>query len=249
MRRTFAILIIGIIVSIFLLPFSSLFVESTNIMSWQYVIKQFRTYHAIIMTIIIALCSLLLNIIIGTPAAEVLARNNFKGKGVAVAVLMLPLIVPGFITSMGLQYIFIKLNLIENIWGVIIIHSLYTLPYYIRVVTAGFQTVSVEYEYMGWVFGANGYKNFFYVTFPQIIPSILVGSGLVLTVSFAQYLNTLIIGGGKVSTISILMFPYMSSGNITIGSVFALLFVTVNLILVLITEVIVQLFFKKCAKG
>ena len=103
---------------------------------------------------------------------------------------------------------------------------------------AGFQTLSEDYELLGYAYGASRLKTFFLIAVPHILPSILVASSLVFTVSFSQYLNTFIIGGGQIETLPIIIFPHLNSGNIGVGSVYSFVFIIVNLALILFTEIL-----------
>lgn len=229
--------IIGIFIMLcFVLPFVALLYESLSPSSWLYVMKDRRTYDAAVTTVITALLTLFLNIVLGTPAASILARKEFSGKKIVQGMIFLPMIIPSFVTSMGIYFTFIKLGLSETLAGVVFIHTVLTLPYYIHSTVIGYRTLSVNYETVGRMMGANRIQRFFYITLPHIMPSVVAGGSLVVIVSFAQYLNTLIIGGGKIVTIPILMFPYISGGNIKAGAVYSIFYIFINFSLLIILE-------------
>ncbi|MGL5722704.1 MAG: ABC transporter permease [Brevinema sp.] len=211
---------------------------SGDVQLWINTLSNVRLFKSIGMTILVASLSLIINIVVGTPAAQILSRKDFPGKQVVLGLIMLPFVIPSFVTSMGLHFSFIKLGLVETVIGVTLIHSIHTLPYYMRTVMAGFQTLSEDYELLGYAYGASRIKTFLYIAVPHILPSILVASSLVFTVSFSQYLNTFIIGGGKIETMPIIIFPHLSSGNIGTGSVYSFIFILVNLALILFTEIL-----------
>lgn len=226
----------GIIILGFLVPFMPLITESMHGENWRYLIEDKKTLTACYNSIFIAFSALGINIILGTPAAAVLGRKKFKGKKAIELLILLPLIIPSFVTTMGIQYTFVKLGIIETFAGVATIHSVVTLPYYINSLKAGYSTLRIEYEYMGKILGAGKLKRFTHITLPYLFPSIAAGSSLVLIVSFAQYLTTLIIGGGEVITLPILMFPYISGGDVKMGAVYSIVYAGMNLFLVLFVE-------------
>lgn len=226
----------GIILLCFLIPFLPLVTESMHLENWKYVLGDKKMLAACCNSILVAFSALGINIVLGTPAAAVLGRNNFRGKKLIELLILLPLIIPSFVTTMGIQYTFVKLGLIETFAGVAVIHSVVTLPYYINSLKAGYSTLRAEYEYMGRILGAGKIKRFTHITLPYLFPSIAAGSSLVLIVSFAQYLTTLIIGGGEVMTLPILMFPYISGGDVKIGAVYSVVYAGMNLFLVLFVE-------------
>ncbi len=238
-----------IVMVLFLLPFGALLLESLRPDTWLYVYTDVKTYRAIATTIIVAVATLILNIAIGTPAASVLARREFRGKKLVELIILLPLIIPSFVTSMGIYFTFIKLGLSETMLGVILIHTVLTLPYYIRSTIVGYGTLGEGYEMMGRIMGANGLRRFFYITLPHIMPSVIAGGSLVIIVSFAQYLNTLIIGGGRIITVPILMFPYISSGDMGAGAVYSFSYITINFLLIFLLERSVKGIYNKKMSG
>ena len=238
-----------VVMILFLLPFGALILESLRPCTWYYVYTDIKTYKAIATTVIVAVATLILNIAIGTPAASVLARREFPGKKIVELIILLPLIIPSFVTSMGIHFTFIKLGLAETFLGVTLIHTVLTLPYYIRSTVVGYGTLGEGYEMMGKIMGASGLKRFFYITLPHIMPSVIAGSSLVIIVSFAQYLNTLIIGGGRIITVPILMFPYISSGDMGAGAVYSFSYITINFLLIFLLEKSVKGIYNKKMSG
>ncbi|MGL4254017.1 MAG: ABC transporter permease [Fusobacteriaceae bacterium] len=229
-----AVLIIVLI--LVLLPFAGILTQSLLLKNWSSILTSWRTYGAIKNTALIALIALLINIVLGTPVASLLAKESFRGKKILESLVFLPLVIPGFVTTMGIQFLFIKLELIETLIGVGIVHSLVTFPYYIRALKAGYSTISSDYEKMGRLMGAGSLEIFFKINFPMLLPAFLAGVSLVIIVSFAQYLVTLIIGGGEIITLPILMFPFISGGDIRVGAVYSIIYIFINIILILLLE-------------
>jgi len=186
-----------------------------------------------------------MTIIIGTAVAAVRARENFKGKIFIEFLIILPLIIPTMVSTMGLQFAFIKMNLIETILGVAIVHSVTTLPYYIQSMRAGYVTLNKDYINLGRVLGANVMQRFLKITLPIIYPSFLVGMSLVIIVSLAQYLVTFIIGGGQIMTLPILMMPYLVDGGITNGTVYSVISVAFTYFLVFLVDRTVKNIYRK----
>lgn len=236
MKRVLMRMLGFLIMMCFILPFAALIYESLNLDSWIYIMNDKKTYDASATTVVIALLTLILNIVLGTPAANVVSRSDFKGKRMVQGLVFLPLIIPSFVTSMGVYFTFIRLGLSETLFGVVFIHTVLTLPYYIHSTSIGYRTLDVNYEIVGKMLGANGLQRFFYITLPHIMPSVIAGGSLVIIVSFAQYLNTLIIGGGKIVTIPILMFPYISGGNVKVGAVYSIFYIFINFSLIFILD-------------
>ncbi|MGL6131485.1 MAG: ABC transporter permease, partial [Fusobacteriaceae bacterium] len=183
--------------------------------------------------------------VIGTPAALFMAREKFRGKLLMELLIILPLIIPTMVSTMGLQFAFIRMNLIETTLGVAIVHSIATIPYYIQSMRAGYLTLDKDYTNLGKILGANSFQIFTKITLPIIYPSFLVGMSLVIIVSLAQYLVTFIIGGGQVMTLPILIMPYLSDGAIGNGTVYSVIYVGFTYFLVILLGKFVKRIYRK----
>lgn len=245
MKKVFLWITYFLLSLIFLLPFIGIFLNSMNFKMWKYVLTSGQTYNSLLTTFLVALITMFINFIIGTPIAAFMARENFKGKIFIEFLIILPLIIPTMVSTMGLQFAFIKMNLIETILGVAIVHSVTTLPYYIQSMRAGYVTLNKDYINLGRVLGANVMQRFLKITLPIIYPSFLVGMSLVIIVSLAQYLVTFIIGGGQIMTLPILMMPYLVDGGITNGTVYSIIYVAFTYFLVFLVDRTVKNIYRK----
>ena len=245
MKKVFLWITYFLLSLIFLLPFIGIFLNSMNFKMWKYVLTSGQTYNSLLTTFLVALITMFINFIIGTPIAAFMVRENFKGKIFIEFLIILPLIIPTMVSTMGLQFAFIKMNLIETILGVAIVHSVTTLPYYIQSMRAGYVTLNKDYINLGRVLGANVMQRFLKITLPIIYPSFLVGMSLVIIVSLAQYLVTFIIGGGQIMTLPILMMPYLVDGGVTNGTVYSIIYVAFTYFLVFLVDRTVKNIYRK----
>ncbi|MGL5051147.1 MAG: ABC transporter permease [Fusobacteriaceae bacterium] len=220
------------IVGVFILPFIALFYEARSLDKWLEILMNEEIYLAVMNTLKIAGLTLIFNFIIGVPASSVLNKNELWYVKYINGLLYLPLIVPGLIITLGIHFTFIKLNLTETVLGVVLIHTVLTLPYFIKAVVAGYGTIDKSYYNLGKIVNASELQIYFNITLPKLFPSFIVGSSLVIIISFAQYVTTLIIGGGKVITLSIIIYPYISGGNFRISSILSIIFIVVNFLLI-----------------
>lgn len=236
MKKGVFYIITPLVILFFLLPFIGILYEMGDLEDWRYLLQNSKSYEGIKNSVIVASIAIILNVLIGTPTASVLAKEEFRGKKMIEVLVLLPLIIPGFVTTMGIQMLFIKLSLIDTVLGVGIIHGVITLPYYIRAMKVGYEVINRNYENMGRIMGASDLQIFLKINFPMLLPAFIAGISLVVIVSFAQYLVTLIIGGGAIITIPILMFPYMVGGDVKIGAIYSIIYIVINICLLLLLE-------------
>lgn len=193
--------------------------------AWKYVfVTSPGSYKSIGISLEIATAVALINFLLGMPAAYALARFQFKGKLLAEGIIYAPIIVPAFVSNMGIHMTFLKIGLTESIAGVILAHLAPTLPYMIRALIISFQTLEYSFEEQAKTLGAKWWQCYWYIVLPHLLPGIVAGAGLSVLISLSQYLITFLIGGGQVVTLTLLMFPFINGGDPAIGSTYAILF-------------------------
>ncbi|MFS1514846.1 ABC transporter permease [Chengkuizengella sp. SCS-71B] len=196
-----------------------------SLRAWEYVFSPYAgTWEAIGNSVFIAMMVTFINILLCLPAANVIARMSFKGKIWIEGVLYSPLIIPPFITVMGIHLTFIYLGFTESLFGVIIAHVAPTMPYMLRALVISFQTLGYQWEEQARMLGAGRLNRYRLVLLPHILPGIVAGSSLTILISLSQYLITLLIGGGHIVTLPIILFPFISGGDIAIGSAYTIIF-------------------------
>ena len=177
----------------------------------------------------ISLVVAFLSIVIGVMTARALECYEFLGKRIFSFLSLLPFLVPGTVFVMGVQILFIKMNLSGTVAGVILVHLICSLPYAILLLQDGTRAIGRRLEEQARVLGANSWKAFFQVTLPNLLPVILSAFSMAYIVSFSQYFLTLMIGGGRVKTFSIVMVPYLSGGERNLASVYSMIFLVITI--------------------
>ncbi len=227
-------------------PWPSLVSNTWTLKHWIHVFyKNQSTYSAVWTSVQIGVCAIIINLIIGIPAADALARRSFKGKMLIEALLFAPIIVPPLIVLTGLHITFIRWNFTEHLLGVVLAHLIPTLPYMVRALKVSYEQIGFDMENQAKVLGATTMYRFRYIVFPQILPGIIAGSGLTLLISLSQYIITVLIGGGQIVTIPLLMVPYVSGGDQGIGAVYALIFATVAIGLLFMLDMVLKRYYTK----
>ena len=184
-----------------------------------------RTTRALLHSTRIGLVVSLLALVVGYPAARTLGMQTFRGKELVYLVLFLPTVVPPVATGIGLNILFLRLDLAGTTLGVALVHLIPVLPYVIFTLAGVFAQYDPHYEYQARVLGAGGTRIFWSVTLPFVLPGVVVATLFAFLISWSQYLLTLLIGGGRIITLPILLFTTLSGGNPTTISVLSLLFV------------------------
>lgn len=193
-------------------------------------------FKILISSVFISFASAIISTIIGLMASRAFTLYEFKGKAILQFGSMLPIIVPANVFAMGIHVIFIRWGLNDNIYGVLICHIIYSLPYTISILTDITESIGKTYEEQAYVLGCNPLKAFADISFPLMLPAILSSVSMAYIISFSQYFLTLIIGGGRIKTFSIIMVPFISGGDRVIASAYVILFLFSSLIVFALFE-------------
>ena len=199
-----------------------------------------RVFSTLLSSILLSLSVAILSALVGIMTARALAFYDFLGKGFIDFLSISPNLVPSTVFAMGIHVIFIKMSLADTIFGVIIVHLIYTLPYSINIMKDLTKSIGVEMELQAYVLGASPLKAFTHITLPLLTPGIIGSITMAYIISFSQYFITLLIGGGKVKTFSLLMVPFIGKGDRSLGSAYALVFVISTLLVFLIVDKIIK---------
>lgn len=215
----------------------SLYPQSFGVRGWEYFFSgASSSVEVLFKSIILSLGVTVVSILISIPAGKALGLYEFKGKKWIEILIFAPIIVSPVSIAMGIHVAFLRLGLANTYLGVGLVHLIPCLPYSIRIIQNVFEIVGYELEEQAKVLGANDAQVFFDITLPQILPGVISAASMVFVISFSQYFLTYLIGGGRVVTFTMLMFPFIQSGDRTMGAVYSLIFITITWICLLIME-------------
>jgi putative spermidine/putrescine transport system permease protein len=178
----------------------------------------------------------LLSILIGIPAGRAMGLYRFRGKTLVEFLILAPTIVPVIAVAMGIHVAFIKYGLADTLLGVILVHLIPVTPYMVMIMSSVFANYDPEYEEQARTLGAGPIRTFVHVTFPAILPGVIVGGLFSFIISWSQYVLTLLIGGGRVITLPLLVFSFAGSGDNPITAALSMVFIAPAVIFLIVTS-------------
>ena len=134
-------------------------------------------------TMIIAIVSTVLAIVIGTLGAIGMYRYKFKGKGLIDGLLYIPVVIPEIVLGISLLTIFANVNIPRGMLTLILAHVTFCIPFVIFNVRARLSGYDNSIEEAPLDLGANRVRTFFEVTLPILAPGIFGGALLAFTLS------------------------------------------------------------------
>jgi len=215
---------------------------------YEYVLKNRSTWIGMGYNLSIAYIVAIINLFLAIPAARFLFRKKSRFKGIYMVILFAPLIVPPLSSVLGIHHSMIIYGLTDNLLGVILVNIIPSFPYVLLSLYGSFKGFSKRLEESALIDGVSRIEMYRYIILPMLIPGILIGSTISILISLSEYILTLLIGGGEIITLPILMFPYLSSGDKIVGSVYAILFILFNIVGILLFELGIRFALKKITK-
>jgi putative spermidine/putrescine transport system permease protein len=168
--------------------------------------KEFQLGSVLWATVEIVGAVVLLSILIGVPAAYVLARREFAGKKLVLLLFLLPLIIPPITYGIPLATVMYQVHLAGTLGGVILANLIPALPFVILVMTPFIEQIDSNLESAARVFGAGTGRMFIYVLAPLLAPGILAAGLLVLVRTIAMFELTFLTCGADSQTLVVALY-------------------------------------------
>lgn len=146
-------------------------------------------------SLLIALVSTLIAIILGTAAAFALDRHRFPGRSAANFAITLPILLPGIVTGIAMVTFFSAAGITLSLITVIAGHATFCIVLVMNNVLARLRRSTRSLEEASMDLGAGPWMTFWRVTFPNIRPAIIAGALLAFTLSFDEIVVTFFLIG------------------------------------------------------
>ena len=156
---------------------------------------------AFLRSVLVALFAGFFAMLIGVPAAFMLVRKQFFGKSVIFAFLVSPIITPHIILAVSLFYLFARLHLIGTYLGLILGHTVITMPYVIVTVMAVIKNYDLRLDQAAWTLGAGKLKTLWFITFPIIKGGLIAAFMFAFIISFDELTMAIYLTGGEFATL------------------------------------------------
>ncbi len=210
---------------------------SFSLYQWKYVFHYTNIGRALRTSYSIAPLTVLLSLVLALPTSYVLGRKRIPGKNIWMLVVLLPIIMPGMVVALFLSRFFTTLGVSQTFIGLVLAHTLMSMPYMIRVMTTSFQAIPQDVIDAAENLGANTFVKIRDIFLPMIRPGLLAGIIFAFTVSIEEFNLTFVIGTPTFETIPTILYSFMGYYFIrTNASVVALLMMTPNIIMLFFVE-------------
>ncbi len=209
-----------------------------------------QAWIALALTLKVAGCATLLNLVLGVGFGFLLARRRFPGRDLLDAVFTLPMVMPPTVLGYYLLVLLgrngplghwllqtFNINLIFTWQGAVIAATVVSFPLVFKSARAAFEAVDPQFEQAARVSRVGEAGVFFRVTLPLAWRGILAGLLLSFARATGEFGATLMVAGsipGKTQTLSIAVYEAVQAGQDDVAN-FLVLVTSVTCIAVLLT--------------
>jgi arabinogalactan oligomer/maltooligosaccharide transport system permease protein len=147
--------------------------SSPTLSNYQYVLSgDFLTW--LLNSLKIGLLTTLLGLAFAAPAAYAVSRWKFVGKQGLLLFFLVTQMFPAVLLIVPLYILFAQLNLLDNIFGLVVAYATTALPFSVWMLKNFFDTVPKELDEAARVDGMGPFQTFWRIVLPLTIPGVAV---------------------------------------------------------------------------
>jgi multiple sugar transport system permease protein len=186
--------------------------------NYQNVFGQYNYFLYMFNSLLVAVGSTFLSLVLGLPAAYAIARYRVGWLGV---ILLTARIVPGITFLIPWYIIFSRIGIIGSYWALILSHMLVGLPFIAWIMISFFESLPVDLEEAAQVDGATPFGAFFRIALPLSVPGIITASIMSFIFSWNNFMFSLVLAGDNTKTLPIAVFNFISYSSVDWGGLMA----------------------------
>ena len=192
--------------------------------------------NALFYTVVIALLTALISMVIGTIAAIGIHYLPRVSSIFYTNITYLPILNPDIVTGISLMVLYLSMQMELGFVTLLLSHITFSVPYVIFSVLPKLRQLSPNTYEAALDLGAKPMKAIWQVTIPEIMPGIITGGILAFTLSLDDFVISFFTTAG-IQNLSILVYSMARRGiNPAINALSALMFVCVLALLLIVNK-------------
>ena len=187
--------------------------------SLKWYIELFRNspdlWEAVLRSILIALGSSFLSVVIATLGAIAIKWYNFKVKKYVKFISYIPLVIPDIIMGISLAIFFaniVKGGVPLSMWTIFIAHTTFNIPFALFIIMSRLDEFDYSVVEAAYDLGASEFTTLVKVIIPMMMPGIIAGFLMAVTLSFDDFVITSFVSGNGQPTLPIYIYASIKRG-------------------------------------
>jgi multiple sugar transport system permease protein len=141
---------------------------------------------------LVAFFVVVINLVLGALAAHTFARERFRGSQAAFVFILGSRLLPVVAVAIPIYMILRELQLLDTKLALVLVHSAFTLPFTIWVLTLYFRSLPREMEEAARVDGATRFAALRYVVLPLAAPGLAAVGAFAFLFSYSEFMFALL---------------------------------------------------------
>lgn len=232
----------------FYLPIGMLFIQSFNAAKFggQWSGFSLRWYeelwqrddihHAAWNTLVIALSSTALSVVLGALAAWCIHRFRTRTQRVHYGLIYAPLVVPDILMGISLLFLFVNTGVELNLGTIILAHTTFCLSYVTLVMLGRLQDFDEAMIEAAQDLGAGWGTIVWRILLPLLGPGLAAGALLAFTLSIDDFVITFLVSGPGNTTLPVKIFSMMRRSSPQVINALSVIFMGLTFIMVLASQ-------------
>jgi putative spermidine/putrescine transport system permease protein len=174
---------------------------------WYFAIFQNPEWQsALINSVYVAIATTALSVLLGTAAALGISRLSSFWASVWLPLLLLPLVTPVVVLSIGVYMSFVRWGLANSLIGLALAHTVLGTPFVIVSVLVSLRPLNRNLELASAGLGATSFFTFKRIILPLILPGVISGGIFAFITSWDEVVVALLLTGGGTKTVPVLIW-------------------------------------------
>lgn len=165
----------------------------------------------LVSSMIVALATTVLTIVIAVPAAYSFARLKLRGKTPLGFYVLATQLVPPIGLIIPYFLILNRIGWMDSYQGLVLIYLTFSLPFAIWLLVSYFEDIPAEMEEAALLDRASRWQAFWHVVLPQARGAIAVTVIFVFLNAWNEFLFAVVLGGAKVKPVTVSMYNYINT--------------------------------------
>ena len=172
-------------------------------------------------SLFVALVTVVLSLVLGTPAAYAIARFDFKGKRDIWFWFISNRMLSPIVVALPFFLIARNLRLLDSPWALILIYLTFNVPIVVWICADQFRNIPKELDEAATLEGYNSFAIFWRVGLPLAVPAIAVSAIFSFIFSWNELLYALILTRSDAKTAPVVATSFMSGYELPWGQIMA----------------------------
>ena len=186
----------------------------------------------------IAFAALVINLILGAPAAFIYARYTFPGKKLSFMFMILAPLVPTVALITPIYMMIQEAGLIGSKLGIIFVHAAKALPFTVLILSIFFRKKPTELFEAATIDGCSRFAAFFRIAVPMALPALAATGLFAFMLSYAEFMFAMVLSGDAAArTASVVMAALARNPDVSWSLLNAGIFIAILPTLILVALV------------